>query len=1126
VTAIALGPFDLIEPIARGGMGEVWRGRHRGQRLEVAIKVITGERGRVARFRDEVRALARLEHPRVILVLDQGEVDEVAAGLAGERLVLGQPYLAMELVSGGTLADRRFRRWDQVDAVLRDILDGLAHAHARGVIHRDLKPANVLFAGPSDVRPGLRLSDFGIARALRARPGQVRSAVVGTLGYMAPEQLTGRFADEGPWTDLYALGAIAYQLVGGRTLWPQCTGRDLAYCHVHLPAPPARPRIPVPDGLQAWLDRLLAKRPEDRFELAADAAAALAALPPPPVVRLGRGTPTPETTPSPGGADPDPAATAAHRLAGAGLGLWGLRPIPLVGRERERAELRRALVEVAESGEPRVVVVRGGAGIGKSRLVEDLVETAHERGEARALRAGHSPIPNTSDGLRGLVARALAAEGLERDSIYKRARRLLRHHQDGADDLDAAALTEVAFPGDGDVKRVRFSGPEERYQVVTRLLARLAGHRPIIAWFDDVHHGADTLRYLIELAGSKGAPVLAVATCTDDRLGDGSVEGALLGELDRDPTCRSIAVGPLPGEARRDLVSGSLRLSAALTRQLADRAEGNPLFAVQLVGDWVKRGILELSSAGFELAPGASTALPDDIHQLWSERLESLARQVDPHGADDHLIALELAAALGQQIQTGEWRAACAVAGLGADDRLIDQLLGERMALSAEAGWEFSHGLVRESLERRARDGGRWRAHHRACARMLSALYPDTEPRAAARQGRHLAAAGDLEDAMPHLLASAEAYRLAGEHALAHALHDEREAALDELGVPQTDRRRIAGSIQRAATFQQQGRVEEALAELQRATAAATAAAHHDLIARAETVHGRLHFDMSAPVRARQSYERALRLFEKTGADSAGMAACLNGLGSVCVWLRELDAASRHLERAHRLHETTGDLFELGQTLRILAHVRHCERDYEEAAILYRRARSCFDHAGCTIEVANCINDLGELARARGELDEAEARYREAGAIYGALGSPAVMTTNYNLALVLLHRGHMAEAREIFAAELDKLEDRARTVDRLWLRAGLLACAAAERSWPEWDEHAAVVEALVAESGFVDEDIAELAVVTGGLTATAGEAARARRIYALARDQLERMDHRDRLEGLRQAMAALDAAKC
>src|SRR5690606_28023285 len=111
---------------------------------------------------------------------------------------------------------------------------------------------------------------------------------------------------------------------------------------------------------------------------------------------------------------------------------------------------------------------------------------------------------------------------------------------------------------------------------------------------------------------------------------------------------------------------------------------------------------------------------------------------------------------------------------------------------------------------------------------------------------------------------------------------------------------------------------------------------------------------------------------------------------------------------------------------------------------------------------------------------------------------------------------------EIFAAELDKLADGARTVDRLWLRAGLLACAAAARAWPEWDEHAAAVESLVAESGFVDEDIAELAVLTGGLTASAGEPARARRVYGLARGQLERMDHRDRLERLRRIIADLD----
>jgi tetratricopeptide (TPR) repeat protein len=1139
---IALGPFDLVEPIARGGMGEVWRARHRRDQLPVAVKVITRRRGSIARFRNEVRAAARLSHRNVVLVFDQGLVEGEVSWRAGGRIPVGQPYLAMELASGGTLAGRRFRRWEDLEQVLRDILDGLAHAHARGVLHRDLKPANVLFAATSDQRPGLKLSDFGIARAMRDQPGpdgDGDTAVIGTLRYMAPEQISGRFRDEGPWTDLYALGTMAFQLVSGRTPFGDASGRELAHAQLYVPAPPVRPRLPIPEGFQQWLDRLLAKRPEARFELAADAAAALDALPPPTIVRLrrARGTTAPP---------PPPESDEPLHLIGAGLGLWGLRPIPMVGRGAERDRLLAALAEVDASGRAHVALLRGGAGTGKSRLAEWLTEHAHETGRATTLRAGHNPISAGSDGLSGLVAAALGSGGLRRAATYARALKLVARHPVAPDDrdedaeLEAAALTEIACSGDDEpgeidqprTPRIRFTRPEERYQVVRRLLVRLSHERPVIAWLDDVHFSGDSLRYLLDLAGAEHHPILVIAT---SRVAVSDAAAELLDELAAADGCTELRIDALGEAARLELVAQLIGLSSDLASEVVERAEGNPLFAVQLVGDWINRGVLVAGDRGFELAAGASREIPDDIHALWSERLGRLARDLAGRSEqrseqgparstnnDRDLAPLELAAALGQRIDFGEWQRACELADLAPAGRLLEQMLTDHFAVDRPGGWEFSHGLVRESLERRAREAGSWADHHRACAAMLAELHSDEpSPQISARIGRHLIAARDLEPAIDHLLDGAEGYRLAGEHALAHTLHDERDAALDDLGVGGEDRRWIIGRIQRAAILQQEGRVSDAIEQLSAAGWAAIEAEHADLVARTETVRGRVHFDMGDPSGARRAYERAIVLFEKTG-DRDGLATCLNGLGSMCMWQREIDEAARYVERALELHQQTGDLFELGQTLRVLAHIRHCDRDWTRAAELYQRARSCFDHCGCPLEVANCINDLGELARARGLLDDAEERYREAAHIYATLGAPSLMTAHYNIGLVLLHRGDVDAAERIFSRELADLAGSARSVDRLWLRAGLLACAAANRQWHAWEEHAERVESLLEGSRFVDEDIAALAVVTGKLTAAAGETERARRIYQVARAQLTRMNHADRLADLERAIAALD----
>ncbi len=1132
---LALGPFELIAPIAHGGMGEVWRGRHRASQLPVAIKVITGSQD-AAQFRSEVRNAARLAHPHVVMVFDQGEIDANTAAASGGQLEAGLPYLAMEMASGGTLAEARIRKFDELALMLGEILAALSHAHARGVIHRDLKPANVLLAGEDDERPGLKLSDFGIARAMRGERLEEHSKnVFGTLRYMAPEQILGRYRDEGPWSDLYALGAMTYQLATGAPMFGKTSGRELAHSHINVPPPPLRCRAPMPSGLQEWLDKLLAKRPADRFELASDALEALAALGPPKVERIrtnpGRerrdadGTPSGCSAPQletqiPSTWEPvEEAPPPPLRLQGAGLGLWGLRPISFVGRRDERDTMWTALGKVVATERARLVLLGGSAGVGKSRLCDWLCERAHETGVARSVRTVHSPIAASSDGLSQLVRATLRTEGLGRELCRERALRMVASNPLRGDraEYEASALTELAVSeDDGEAAdRVRFTSPEERYQVVRRLMQRQTLVRPLIVWLDDIQWGGDAIRFIASVL-QKDLAVLFVATA---RTGASALE-----EMRGKRGFTEIQVDPLAARERGELAHRLLGLTGELTAEVAERTDGNPLFAIQLVGDWVRRGVLRAGASGFELEPGASTEIPPDIAGLWITRIESLGAAVAKETSQDFdatLVALEIAAALGQNVNRREWEAACAAAKLEASRELVEQMLTDGFASSSNEGWEFAHGLFRESLERRAREANRWHDHHRACARALPTLYAETSPDVAARAGRHLREAGELEAALPYLLAGAEAYRLAGDHTLSHALQDERDAALRALAASPTDRRWIEGAIKRAATFQQEGRVEEAIECLSIGTWAAIEEKHEDLVARAETIRGRIHFDMGSPARARESYERAMMLFEKLDDDS-GLVACLNGLGSVCMWMRDLEAATKHLEAARVRAEKRGDLLELGQTLRSLAHVRHCDRDYELAAELYLRARGCFEHVGCRIEVANSINDLGELLRSTGDLDAAERNYRDAASIFGALGSPALSTANYNLGLVLLERGDIELAQHLFRRQLAQLEGRVRSVDRFWIEAALLACAARTHDWEGWERHIGEVEQLAKSTGFIDEDIAELAVKTGNLTATAGEFARARRVYLVARAQLLKMEHSDRIEQLDTALRSLE----
>lgn len=279
VLPIHLGAFQLQTPIRKGGMGEVWRGVHVGQDLPVAIKVMTGKRARNPRylkaFRNEVQAVAALEHTGIVLIFDHGKIPPEAESRSKGRFVAGSPYLVMELASGGSL-DQSTKQlpWFELKGLIISLLDALAHAHARGVLHRDLKPANVLICSLYDPRPGLKLTDFGLAT-----PGDfdeqregTTERMAGTPRYMAPEVFDGRWRDYGPWTDLYALGCMVYEMVTRRPMFEGKTSAELRRQHSYEPAPRLRARKTLPEDFDRWLLRLVEKQPEARYRSAADAA--------------------------------------------------------------------------------------------------------------------------------------------------------------------------------------------------------------------------------------------------------------------------------------------------------------------------------------------------------------------------------------------------------------------------------------------------------------------------------------------------------------------------------------------------------------------------------------------------------------------------------------------------------------------------------------------------------------------------------------------------------------------------------------------------------------------------------------------------------------------------------------
>jgi hypothetical protein len=266
------GPYQIVAPLGEGGMAAVYQAYQPGMERYVALKILPRHFGQdpqfVARFEQEAKILAKLQHPHILPVFDYGRAD-------------GYAYIVMPFLHSGALTGLMRGAplpLAQIRRTISQVGDALDYAHSRGLIHRDVKPSNVLL----DERGNCLLTDFGIAKIVESSAHLTATGgFIGTPAYMSPEQGLGQPVDGR--SDIYSLGIILYEMALGRAPYKAETPLAVVFKHVNDPLPLPRQGNPVlPEALEQVILKALAKQPQDRYATAADMVRALrAAIPEP-----------------------------------------------------------------------------------------------------------------------------------------------------------------------------------------------------------------------------------------------------------------------------------------------------------------------------------------------------------------------------------------------------------------------------------------------------------------------------------------------------------------------------------------------------------------------------------------------------------------------------------------------------------------------------------------------------------------------------------------------------------------------------------------------------------------------------------------------------------------------------
>lgn len=1224
---IPCGPFELIEPVGKGGIAEVWRAVHRADDVEVAVKILkdaTEDNSGFESFQREVQAVAALNHPHIIKVFHYGLISEDASAASGGRFEPDLPYLAMELAESQTLDELIITNWTGLQQCLLQILDALAYAHARQVIHRDLKPANVLVARSENrgETVQLKLSDFGLVHAMtpdiNSDTRHVVAAAGGTPYFMPPEQFLGEWRNFGPSTDIYALGCLAYTLACEQTPFRAENVFELARKHQDQPRPELNPQFPVPNEFENWVQKAMARDPSERFRRAADAAWALeqletpdqkqradkpgvvipkkmgeqpflsdrprheqnqgrdeTAVSPPPTAASPHADPKAPQTDSfartvrvdeSGNADGDqnppgestmvlpdfnfdrgpdadknsaaPSGEASEPtgevppipdswhvdrqqegeiiITGAGRDLFDLREIPLVDRDEERNAIWHLLNEVATETGPRVVMLQGDLGTGKSHLARWICRRAHETGAGHVFRAPYTAQGGPNSGLSHMLDLFFTTWQLDRKETHERVvdkLESLYEHVENKDlhlEYEARAITEIIrpTPRGQNIQQsplYSFCSLQERFGIVARLLQTISSERPVIIWIDNAHWGEEALQfveYILNRPPEFGpkADILTLMTIDTDQLDDSRISSDRFDELSNREDVVDLGIDPLPDYDHQQLIRQLLSLAPELVAQVQSQTDGNPLFTRQLLGDWVERDVLEVGEDGFLVKSDDDLFMPRDIYELWADRTERLLNSFPEPIRKSQKIALEAGAILGHRVLDREWRRVCDAIDVEIHSNVLDALYKRGFIKRTKRGWRFQHDFLRQWLENSAREHGRYERLHQVCADVLQRMHENDQPAIQERLASHWIAAGQPGAALDPLLTAIEHHLATGYHDKANRLLRRRRQITDQISeeTPSTRNPTLENKRLQAVFERNAGNLERAEQLVDQILEADGRDNPTFELGRAMALKGTILCDRKHHKQSLSYYEQSYRILADYDRPNA-IGQTLLGLSWAQSKLGEFESARSRYREALDCFRKLDNQAMVANTLRQISSTWLEEGEVDKAFQTCRRALTIAQNSTDRRNEAKCWNALGEKARAQNDLERAKQLYATAAKLWNFTEDREAKIAELNIALVELQ----TERYERADRQLHELETQLREIGyALPLPTVLVArscCQAALEDWDGWEANFEKAEIATRNADTASRDIPRLAEKNGDILAANNRPDLAKRAYQFAR---------------------------